>query len=155
MTSNDADLPGRRALVLAGILGATGVLLGAFGAHGLKALLTDTADAAVRLEWWDKASRYHLWHALLVGVLARPAVTHRVARVGVVLAVVGVLLFSGSLYAMTLTGVRALGAITPLGGVAFVAAWVCLALSARSPAHPSSPVPSAEASSSQAPSPRR
>lgn len=138
MTRSEVDLEGdgragRRALVVAGLLGATGVLLGAFGAHGLKGLLADVSDGATRLEWWDTASRYQLWHALLVSLLALRADRSSAARTGVVLGAVGVLLFSGSLYTMTLTGLRALGAVTPLGGLAFVGAWLCLAWSARAP----------------------
>jgi uncharacterized membrane protein YgdD (TMEM256/DUF423 family) len=138
VTSNEPDLHARRALVVAGVLGATGVALGAFGAHGLKSALADVADVALRLEWWDKASRYHMWHALLAGLLSLRAGPGRAARFGVVFVVVGVALFSGSLYAMTLTGLRVLGAITPLGGLSFIAAWVCLALSARSSSSSSS-----------------
>ena len=139
MTNDATDLQTRRTIVVAGVLGATGVALGAFGAHGLKAALADVADGALRLEWWDKATRYQMWHALLVGLLASSAATRRSARVGVVFATLGVVLFSGSLYAMTLTGFRLLGAITPLGGLSFIAAWVCLALSARTPSAPLSP----------------
>jgi uncharacterized membrane protein YgdD (TMEM256/DUF423 family) len=73
-----------------------------------------------------------MWHALLAGLLASLAPESRTARAGVVLVTVGVVLFSGSLYAMTLSGVRVLGAITPLGGASFIASWVCLALAARS-----------------------
>jgi uncharacterized membrane protein YgdD (TMEM256/DUF423 family) len=132
VTRNKADLAERRGIVVAGLLGALGVALGAFGAHGLKAMLADVSDVATRLEWWDKAARYQMWHALLVGLLASRADASRSARVGIILAVVGVLLFSGSLYAMTLTGVRALGAITPLGGLAFLGAWGAWAWSAWS-----------------------
>lgn len=119
----------RRALVVASALGGLGVALGAFGAHALKGALEGAADAAQRLTWWDTATRYQLWHALLCGLLARYA-HHPRARAGIAFCVVGTALFSGSLYAMTLTNVRALGAITPLGGLSFMAAWACLASSA-------------------------
>ncbi len=132
MTNEPTDPYRRRAVAVAAFLGATGVALGAFGAHGLKAALADTADAALRLEWWDKASRYQMWHALLCGLLAASSSTRRAARSGVVLATLGVVLFSGSLYVMTLTGLRWLGAVTPLGGLSFIAAWACLALTASS-----------------------
>ncbi len=108
---------------IAGIAGALGVLLGAFGAHGLRNVVTD----AHLLDVWDKAAKYHLVHAAALGLVA--AHPSRPSRAGVAF-VVGIVLFSGSLYAMTLTGVRALGAITPLGGLSFVAGWLLLAASA-------------------------
>lgn len=106
---------------LAGIVGALGVALGAFGAHGLKQVVTD----AHLLEVWDTAARYHLVHAVLLAVVAlhpgRPVWATR-------LILAGICVFSGSLYAMTLTGVRALGAVTPVGGVLLIAGWLALAL---------------------------
>jgi uncharacterized membrane protein YgdD (TMEM256/DUF423 family) len=131
MTSEGTDHLARRAVIAAGVLGATGVALGAFGAHGLKAALAGAVDAGQRLEWWDKAAHYHLWHALLAGLFALGPSTGRAARAGLVLTIVGVVLFSGSLYAMALSNVRILGAVTPLGGCALLAAWLCLASSAR------------------------
>jgi uncharacterized membrane protein YgdD (TMEM256/DUF423 family) len=107
------------------------VAFGAFGAHALKSSLADVVDGAQRLQWWQTGAQYHLAHALLAGLLAARAGGSRLASAGVALCVGGVVLFSGSLYAMALTGVRWLGAITPLGGVAFIAAWVLLAASAR------------------------
>lgn len=121
-------------LVLGGVLGALGVGLGAFGAHALKTALETAEDGPARLAWWHTATQYHLWHALLIvalGVWATPG--RRVGAAGVS-AAVGILLFSGSLYAMTLTGIRALGAVTPLGGAAFILAWLLVALAARGPA---------------------
>ena len=119
-------------LVLGGLLGALGVALGAFGAHALKASLAAAEDGPARLAWWQTASQYHLLHALLVVALgvwasARPA---RALTAAGLCALLGVVLFSGSLYAMALSGVRALGAITPFGGVAFLAAWVLVAVAA-------------------------
>ena len=104
---------------------ATAVGLGAFGAHGLRARLD-----AYSLGIWEKAVFYHFVHAfglLIVPVLARtgavePASADRVCW----LLAAGVLIFSGSLYVLALTGIRTLGAITPLGGVAFIAAWLLL-----------------------------
>jgi uncharacterized membrane protein YgdD (TMEM256/DUF423 family) len=105
---------------IAGVTGALGVLLGAFGAHGLKGRVTDPH----LLEVWDTAARYHLLHALALGLVA--VHPRRPTSAGVAF-VLGILLFSGSLYAMTLTGVRALGAVTPLGGLSFITGWVLLA----------------------------
>ncbi len=104
---------------------ALAVAAGAFGAHGLAERLH--ADA---LEWWHTAARYHAWHALGLFAVswigdwsARP---RRVAVAGWCLCI-GLVLFSGSLYLMALTGHRWLGAITPLGGTAWIVAWVVLA----------------------------
>ncbi|MCB9663157.1 MAG: DUF423 domain-containing protein [Alphaproteobacteria bacterium] len=105
---------------VAGLAGALGVALGAFGAHGLKGVVTDPH----LLEVWDTGARYHLIHALaLLAVAAHPA---RPAWAGG-LFLAGIVLFSGSLYLMTLTGFRWLGAVTPLGGLCFIAGWLVLA----------------------------
>ena len=108
------------------VLGALGVAFGAFGAHALKTRITD----AHLLEVWDTAARYHLIHAValvaLGGLVGAPRFTGWAW-------VVGIALFSGSLYLMTLTGQRWLGAVTPLGGVAFIAGWLWLAWSGTSP----------------------
>ena len=107
---------------------ALGVALGAFGAHGLKATL-----APDLLAIYETGVRYHLVHGLGVFVAAWLAGEDqtRAARLAGVLFVVGILIFSGSLYLLALTGVRALGAITPIGGVAWIAAWTILALRVR------------------------
>ena len=112
--------------VVVAVVGALAVALGAFGAHGLKAFLATAEDGPQRLQWWTTAAQYHLVHALLGAVFAALSPRSSKAVVGVALVVVGTLLFSGSLYAMTLTNVRVLGAITPLGGLAFIAAWLWL-----------------------------
>ncbi len=123
----------RRFLLLASAAnGFLAVALGAFGAHGLKTRLADMPDVARRLAWWDTAAHYHLTHALALGLLALAGahVQQRwVGRAGVAM-LVGIALFSGSLYAMTLTGVTALGAVTPLGGVALLAGWLMLGVGA-------------------------
>lgn len=106
---------------IGGVLGALGVALGAFGAHGLRDVVADPAH----LQWWETGARYHLVHALaLLAVACHP----RPPRAAGWLFVVGIVLFSGSLYVMTLTGLRVLGAITPLGGVAFIAGWLAIAV---------------------------
>jgi len=105
---------------LAASLAFLGVALGAFGAHGLKGVLE--ANAAVGT--WETAVLYHLVHAIAILALAQrdpvPAWPCRLMAVGVAI-------FSGSLYTLSVTGVKWLGAITPLGGVAFLAAWGLLA----------------------------
>ena len=104
------------------------VACGAFGAHVLRGRLDPDMTAV-----WQTAVQYHAWHALAllaVGILLQ----QEPARVGLAasawLFAAGILLFSGSLYAMALTGMRSLGAITPLGGVSFLAGWAVLAWSA-------------------------
>ena len=113
---------------IAGILGALAVGLGAFGAHGLKSWLKDDPDVVIRLGWWETATHYHLAHALLAAVFALLWTSSPRARTGLTLSVVGVAIFSGSLYLMTLTNIRLLGAITPIGGLALIGAWICLGL---------------------------
>lgn len=109
---------------IGGILGAVGVALGAFGAHGLQNVVTD----AKALEWWQTASRYHLFHALAICLVA---VHPRAPAAAGVLFAVGIAVFSGSLYAMTLGAPRWFGAITPIGGLCFIAGWVVLAWTGR------------------------
>ncbi len=113
-------------ILLAALSGGIGVALGAFGAHGLRARL-----AAQDLETFKTGVSYQMYHALaLLGVGI--ALTHWTDSgfLGIAgwLFVAGTLLFSGSLYALTLSGIRWLGAITPFGGLAFIAGWVCLAV---------------------------
>ena len=119
-------------LLLAGLNGFLAVALGAFGAHGLKGRLEPLADGALRLGWWQTAAQYHLAHALALGLVALLAdrVGGGLPRTAGWAFQVGILLFSGSLYAMTLGGVRALGAVTPLGGVALLVGWACVAMAA-------------------------
>ncbi len=122
-----------RLLVMGGALGALGIAMGAFGAHAVKGWLATAEDGAARLAWWHTGAQYHLLHALLIVALGVWAGSHPSTRVTAagLCAALGVLLFSGSLYVMALTGARALGAVTPVGGVAFLAAWVLVALAAR------------------------
>lgn len=110
---------------LAAVLGFSGVALGAFGAHGLRALLEQNGTSAV----WQTAVLYHLVHA--VAVLAaggwRPSAAW--------LWTAGITIFSGSLYVLAISGVRWLGAITPVGGVLLLAGWVALAVAPKTPDH--------------------
>lgn len=114
-------------LMLAAFFGLTGVALGAFAAHGLKNRL-----GADYLSVFQTGVHYQLIHALaLIGValLALHAPSRLLTAAGLLFAL-GVLLFSGSLYLLTLTGVSKLGIITPIGGTAFLAGWVCLMIAA-------------------------
>jgi uncharacterized membrane protein YgdD (TMEM256/DUF423 family) len=121
-----------RSFVLLGALnGFIGVALGAFGAHGLEGTLEPEL-----LRVWNKGVDYQQIHALalvLVGVLLRFEACRRVRLAGWCL-LIGILLFSGSLYALALSGIRPLGAITPFGGVSFLIGWSLLALGVLAPA---------------------
>ncbi len=114
-------------LLLAGVMGFLGVALGAFGAHGLRGSLSGKPDADQRLAWWQTGAQYHLVHALAIGLAAVTGIA-----VAAWLSLAGIALFSGSLYLMTLTGKRALGAVTPIGGLLFLAGWVAIAVIAAS-----------------------
>jgi uncharacterized membrane protein YgdD (TMEM256/DUF423 family) len=92
---------------------------GAFGAHALKGTL-QTNDS---IEVWKTAVLYHFVHALALLVLA---ILPGVSRVAAGLFIAGIVLFSGSLYLLALTNVKWLGAITPIGGLCFLAGWLCL-----------------------------
>ncbi len=105
-----------RILLAGAILAALGVALGAFGAHALRATLDER-----HLGWWQTGVQYQMWHAVaLVALAAVP-----LPRIGpaVVLLSAGTVLFSGSLYAMAITDVRWLGAVTPVGGLLMIAGW--------------------------------
>jgi uncharacterized membrane protein YgdD (TMEM256/DUF423 family) len=105
------------------------VALGAFAAHGLRARLSPEA-----LQTFETGARYHMYHAL--ALLAVGWAVTRWPGTAVTAAgwlfIAGTLLFSGSLYLLAVTGVRALGAITPIGGLAFILGWLALAWSAWS-----------------------
>jgi len=114
-----------RLLRLGAILGGVGVALGAFGAHGLRTVVTPD-----RLAVFETGVRYHLVHALAIVAAAWAAHVSgdtRAPRIAGALFAAGVVLFSGSLYALVGTGVTAWGAVTPLGGLAFIAGWILLA----------------------------
>ena len=115
------------------LLGAVNAFLavgcGAFGAHGLK-----TRVSPEMLAVWETGARYHLFHALALLLIALlsvhlPQAAPQIRAVGW-LFFAGIVLFSGSLYALALSGVRVLGAITPLGGLCFLAGWALLAVAA-------------------------
>ena len=117
--------------VLLGLSAASGfsaVALGAFGAHALRDRWGAAPDGVRRLEWWHTAANYHLAHALALGLAA--LLFERAASAALALAgwafVAGIVLFSGSLYAMSLSGVRGLGIVTPFGGLAFLIGWASL-----------------------------
>lgn len=124
-------------LLIAAISGFLAVALGAFGAHGLREKLS-----AEMLAVYQTGVQYHFYHALaLLAVAVLLMLTPQSALLSSTLPssllkwsgnlfAVGIVIFSGSLYVLAITGVRWLGAITPIGGVAFLAGWICLALAA-------------------------
>jgi uncharacterized membrane protein YgdD (TMEM256/DUF423 family) len=129
MPSPPSPCTGRRAaLVAAGALGALAVAAGAFGAHALEGRLSPRMA-----EVWSIAARYHMWHALaLLATAAAPLWPGRLATAAAVAWTTGVVLFSGSLYLLAITGLGTLGAVAPFGGVILIAGWVLLALAAAS-----------------------
>jgi uncharacterized membrane protein YgdD (TMEM256/DUF423 family) len=119
--------PSKLFLLAGALYGFLGVALGAFGAHALRERL-----APEMLAVWRTAVEYQFWHALaLIGValLARTQASAALT-VSATCFALGVLLFSGSLYALCLSGVKALGAVTPLGGLLLLAGWTALIVAA-------------------------
>jgi uncharacterized membrane protein YgdD (TMEM256/DUF423 family) len=109
---------------VAAFLLALGVMIGAFGAHGLRGRIDDYSMGV-----YERAVLYHFIHALgllIVSMIPRRALLNWVLW----LLLAGIVLFSGSLYVLAITGVRALGAVTPFGGLCFIAAWLLLGFSA-------------------------
>ena len=107
-------------LGIAAVNGVLAVAAGAFAAHGLRAHL-----APDMLAVWETGARYHMYHALAMALAAIAG-----SRWPPAFFLAGIVLFSGSLYALALTGIGWLGAITPLGGALLIAGWTCLAISA-------------------------
>ena len=121
----------RNVLRAAGLFGAIGVGLGAFGAHGLREVLS----ARGMVDTWETATRYHLIHAVglfCIAIWLRQKTGQRSwpLRWAAGNWITGIVLFSGSLYGLALGGPRWLGPVTPLGGVAFIAGWILLIVAA-------------------------
>jgi uncharacterized membrane protein YgdD (TMEM256/DUF423 family) len=118
----------RTFLLLAAFLGATGVALGAFGAHGLQATLTANGRGGT----FETASRYQMYHALtLIGIawlVSRQPDPLFMAAGWAIFA--GTLIFSGSLYVLAVFDLRVMGAVAPIGGVMLVLGWLCMGLGA-------------------------
>ncbi|GKV69096.1 DUF423 domain-containing protein [Sporosarcina sp. NCCP-2716] len=117
-------------IIAGAVNGAIAVALGAFGAHALADKLS-----AHYLDIWEKAVHYQMFHAaalLVVGILMSPALfgpSNALTWAGW-LFLAGIIIFAGSLYALSLSGIGVLGAITPIGGVAFIAGWIMLIVAA-------------------------
>ena len=115
-------------IILAGAFGFLAVALGAFGAHGLQKIV-----APELLAVWHTGVQYQMYHSLAllaVALLALSYINPVIAGWAGLAFVIGILLFSGSLYAIVLLGIRNLGLITPLGGVFFLIGWILLAVAA-------------------------
>ena len=114
-------------LVIAAINGALAVAFGAFAAHGLAGRLDAQA-----LGIFKTGARYHMYHTLAIGLsaLAMRGAAMRAARWSAILFLFGIVAFSGSLYLLALTNIRALVFVTPFGGISFLAGWVLLAIAA-------------------------
>ncbi|WP_435011187.1 DUF423 domain-containing protein [Tundrisphaera lichenicola] len=113
------------------ILGGIAVTAGAFGAHGLK----ERIDAR-SLEVFETAAKYQMYHALAliaVGLLAMAGRTGAALSVAGWSFLLGTLIFSGTLYGLSISGIKWLGAITPIGGLAFIVGWIALAIAAGGP----------------------
>ena len=127
ITAQQTMPPTAKLFILLGALaGAAGVVVGAFGAHALKARLAPDLLAV-----WQTAVQYHFWHALglvAIGVLALHLPASAALKWAGWLMVAGLVLFSGSLYVLALSGARWLGAVTPFGGAAWIVAWLLLAV---------------------------
>ncbi len=118
----------RGGLGLAGALGFTAVAFGAFGAHGLRGRLSPAM-----LEVYRTGALYHLVHAVAALAVALAGDKLRRGRLILTLLAAGIVVFAGSLYALAITGVTILGAVTPLGGLLLLAAWALVALEAVGP----------------------
>lgn len=115
-------------LIIASISGALSVSLGAFGAHALKEKLTSTGY----LSAYETAVQYHFFHTivlLFIGLATERFQQQMFMNAGYSL-IIGILIFSGSLYVLSVTGIKWLGAITPIGGLAFILAWVFILIGA-------------------------
>jgi uncharacterized membrane protein YgdD (TMEM256/DUF423 family) len=114
-------------LVIAAVNGVLAVASGAFGAHGLQGRID-----AHGLEIWETGARYHMYHALAMGLAAFAirGASAGAAQAAAIFFLVGIVLFSGSLYVLAVTGIRGLGIVTPFGGLAFLVGWGALAYAA-------------------------
>lgn len=118
-------------LVIAAIMGGFSVAAGAFATHALKTKLTERAIAT-----FETGARYQMYHALALLLIALLLSRAQAPQTPLIAAgsafIIGIALFSGSLYALSLSGIKSLGAVAPLGGAAFIVGWGCLAIAAWS-----------------------
>ncbi|MBC6989321.1 DUF423 domain-containing protein [Hymenobacter sp. BT491] len=120
----------RLIIQLAALLGALGVGIGAFGAHGLRPML----EASGRFDTFETAVRYQFYHTLAllaIGILLQVRPELRMLGTTAWLWLGGVIIFSGSLYTLCFTGITKMGAVAPVGGLLLIAGWISLLLAAR------------------------
>lgn len=119
------DMTAKTVLIIASVLGALSVGIGAFGAHGLEA----TLQANGRVETFETAVRYQFYHTLALFLLGVLMINFGNGQFNIAAYafIIGIVIFSGSLYTLSLINVTWLGAITPIGGLAFIIGWVFLA----------------------------
>jgi uncharacterized membrane protein YgdD (TMEM256/DUF423 family) len=127
-------LAANRWLLVGAVLGGLAVALGAFGAHGLKGALAGRTEVEIDalLANWETAARYQMYHALallFVGILAARRRGLAIHFAGMAMTA-GVLIFSGCLYALVLSGQKWLGAVVPIGGALLIVGWICLGVAA-------------------------
>jgi uncharacterized membrane protein YgdD (TMEM256/DUF423 family) len=119
----------RLIMLLAALFGGLAVAAGAFASHALRSQISDRA-----LEIFTTGATYQMYHALTLLLIAlflnRTPTARKWLQSAAWAFIIGILLFSGSLYALSLTGITILGVVTPLGGVAFLGGWICLAIAA-------------------------
>lgn len=113
-----------QAMRIAALMGLLAVMLGAFGAHALRKILEQNLTSPL----WEKAVFYHFIHAVMLFVLASRTPLPRVPWFSFL---IGIILFSGSLYLYAVTGTKWLVALTPFGGVSFMVGWICLLICPR------------------------
>lgn len=119
----------QKVLKIASIFGVLAVVIGAFGAHGMERILIENN----RVETFDTAVQYHFYHTialLIVSVFFQNKMSSYL-KWSAYLFIVGIVVFSGSLYVLSITNITILGAITPFGGLSFIGGWIALFLSAK------------------------
>ena len=130
--SLEIESVGLRWIAIGAILASIAVGMGAFGAHGLEpALANRVEDPAKNMEHWETASHYHMYHSIaivLVGLASMQIGRGRLLISAAILFSIGIVLFSGLLYVLALTDIKVLGAIVPLGGLAFIVGWLTFAV---------------------------
>ncbi|EIA20960.1 DUF423 domain-containing protein [Listeria fleischmannii] len=116
----------KKGLIIGGIFAMLAVAIGAFGAHALKDILGSYRAT------YETGVQYQMFHAvaILVCALAYEKLNSRLVGAAIILFSAGIILFSGSLYILSITKITVLGAITPIGGVCFIAAWICFIIAA-------------------------
>lgn len=116
-------------LGIASVFAGIAVALGAFAAHGLKEILTEKS-----LQIWETGTKYQMYHALALLLVALFIFQKEIPPTSLIVAgyafIIGIVIFSGSLYALSLTDLKILGAITPIGGIGFLIGWGCLVFTA-------------------------